>query len=113
MDESVLCLLSDLPDPGARGPFQIGAVSVFVVRHGQSVRAFVNSCPHIGAPLEFGPDRYLDLTGEYVLCSLHGAHFEPETGLCVLGPCKGRSLSAYPVRVDNGKVILGPLPDGL
>ena len=107
MSEHVLCLVSDLPDPGAKGPFRVGAVDVFVVRQGDVIRAWENSCPHAFAPLEMEPDRFLDLTGTYVLCTLHGAHFEPDTGACVLGPCKGRHLTAYPIRIDHGKIIAG------
>lgn len=107
MSEQVLCLLSDLADPGAKGPFRVGSVDVFVVRQGDSIRAWENSCPHAFAPLEMEPDRFLDLTGTYVLCTLHGAHFEPDSGVCVLGPCKGRHLTAYPIRIDHGKIIAG------
>lgn len=111
MDTPVLCLLTDLPDPGAKGPFRVGDVSVFIVRHGRRVRGFVDSCPHAFAPLEMEPDRFLDLTGEYVLCSLHGAHFDPDSGACVLGPCRGRRLTAYPLRIHNGIVFAAPMPD--
>lgn len=107
MSEKVLCLLSDLSDPGAKGPFRVGTVDVFVVRQGDVIRAWENSCPHAFAPLEMEPDRFLDLTGTYVLCTLHGAHFEPDSGACVLGPCKGRHLTAYPIRIDHGKIIAG------
>jgi len=107
VSEQVLCLLSDLPDPGAKGPFRVGTVDVFVVHQGGRIRAWENSCPHAYAPLEMEPDRFLDLTRTYVLCSLHGAHFDPDTGICVLGPCKGRHLTAYPIRIDHGKIIAG------
>ncbi|MGE5476907.1 MAG: Rieske (2Fe-2S) protein [Bacteroidales bacterium] len=110
MAELVLCSLSDLDATGAKGPIRCGADSVFVVRHGGEVRAWLNSCPHAFAPLEMEPDRYFDLSGTYVLCTMHGAHFEPDSGLCVMGPCKGRKLTPYPIGIHNGKVIAAPLP---
>ncbi|MCR6629318.1 MAG: Rieske (2Fe-2S) protein [Magnetospirillum sp.] len=113
MPDHVLCSLTELSDPGAKGPFRVGNTSVFVVRQGDRVRAYVDSCPHAFAPLEMEPDQFLDLTRSYVLCSLHGAHFDPDSGACVLGPCLGRSLTAYPIRIHNGKIIAGPQPDGI
>lgn len=106
--EITLCALADLPDPGAKGPFRVGGTNIFVVRHGARVRAFVDSCPHAGAPLEMEPDQFLDLTRGYVLCSLHGAHFDPADGTCVLGPCRGRRLTAYPIRIQDQWIIANP-----
>lgn len=111
MPERILCALSELDATGAKGPIRMGDVAVFVVRVDGEVRAFVNSCPHAFAPLEMEPDHFLDLTGTQVLCTMHGAHFEVETGLCVMGPCKGRKLTAYPVGIHNGMVIAQALPD--
>jgi nitrite reductase/ring-hydroxylating ferredoxin subunit len=113
LPDHVLCSLADLPDPGAKGPFRVGDTVVFVVRHGSQVRAFIDSCPHAQVPLEMEPDHFLDLTGGYVLCTMHGAHFEPDSGLCVMGPCKGRRLTAYPIRIHDGKVIAPTLSDGV
>jgi nitrite reductase/ring-hydroxylating ferredoxin subunit len=39
-------------------------------------------------------------------CSMHGAVFEKDSGLCVGGPCLGRSLAGLPVRVEAGSVWL-------
>ena len=41
-----------------------------------------------------------------ILCSMHGALFEMESGLCVSGPCEGLGLRALPVRVERGYVML-------
>jgi nitrite reductase/ring-hydroxylating ferredoxin subunit len=109
----VLCRLDDIPDPGCRGPFIIDGQKIFLYRKGARVWAWVDSCPHARAPLEMEPDRFLDITGEYLLCSLHGAHFDPQTGECVLGPCRGRGLSTYPVFIHNGKVVRSHSTDGL
>ena len=113
MSDRFLCLLDDLPDPGAKGPFRVDGRAVFVARHGQSVRAWEDSCPHAFAPLEMEPDHFLDITGTYVLCTMHGAHFDPKDGVCVMGPCKGRRLTAFPIRIDHGKIIAAPPASGL
>lgn len=53
-------------------------------------KTFVNSCPHNGARLDaLSP---LSTEGDYLVCSVHGALFDA-SGLCVKGPCAGRSLT--------------------
>ena len=107
--QRVLCPLHELGDPGARG-FTLGGgewpLRGFVVRHGSTVRAYVNHCPHAGFPLNWQPDGFLAPEAPLILCAMHGALFEIESGLCVAGPCAGRSLRALPVRVTAGYVLL-------
>lgn len=100
-----LCELAEVPDPGSRA-FAVGAVEGFLVRHGEHIRAYVDSCPHTGAPLAWSPDTYLDADGELVQCALHGALFLPDTGECVHGPCVGDRLTPLAVRIRNGRVEL-------
>lgn len=102
-----LCRLDSLGDPGARNfVLQIGEAFFhgFVVRRGQTVTGFVDRCPHAGLPLAQELDRYLTRDGDYVLCSWHGALFRPDDGLCVGGPCAGRSLEPWPVTIADGTV---------
>src|SRR5512135_3515067 len=79
----------------------------FVVRRGDTVRAYVNHCPHAGFPLNWSPDGFLAPGAALILCSMHGAVFEIDTGLCISGPCDGLRLRALPVRVQRGYVLLG------
>jgi nitrite reductase/ring-hydroxylating ferredoxin subunit len=105
----ILCRLADVADPGARG-FTLegpaGRHEVFVVRQGSRLYAYENSCPHIGTPLDFLPDQFLTRDRTQLLCGTHGARFEIATGLCVAGPCKGRSLRPVAVRVADGDVVI-------
>jgi nitrite reductase/ring-hydroxylating ferredoxin subunit len=105
----VVCALHELADPGARG-FTLGngewPLRGFVVRRGKLVRAYVNHCPHAGFPLNWQPHAFLAPEAPLILCSMHGALFEIETGRCVSGPCEGLGLRALPVRVDRGYVML-------
>lgn len=108
--ERVICPLHELADPGAR-EFTMGngdwPLRGFVVRSGETVRAYVNHCPHAGFPLNWTPDGFLAPHSRLILCSMHGAVFEIETGLCISGPCDGLRLRALPVRVERGYVMLG------
>ncbi len=105
----VLCRLDDIPDPGAKGlsiGFGDAWRDVFLVRARGAVHGFINSCPHVGTPLDFLPDRFLTRDGTQILCSTHGARFEIPTGRCVAGPCFGRSLQTVPVKVHKGLILL-------
>ncbi len=101
-----LCRVDDIAEPGAKGflPTTAGGRDLFVVRFAGRVYGYMNSCPHLGTPLEFLPDRFLTRDGTSILCSTHGARFDIATGRCVAGPCKGQFLVAVPLHVENGMV---------
>jgi nitrite reductase/ring-hydroxylating ferredoxin subunit len=107
-----VCRLDDLRDPGAR-EFYVGEgdwpFRGIVVRRSGAVRAYANVCPHKGYPLNLADDDFLITVpggGELLHCASHGALFVPETGLCVFGPCAGRSLRALACRVADGMVLV-------
>lgn len=104
-----LCRVEDIENPGARGFSLPGAepAEIFVVRTGDAVNAYINSCPHIGTPLEFRPDQFLTRDRSEILCSTHGARFEISSGACIAGPCRGQSLQRVPVKVVDGWIWLG------
>ena len=103
-----LCEFSELPQPGARG-FDLqgrGTDDLFVVRRGDLLRAYLNSCPHWpGASMPWRKNAYLDGKAEHIVCHGHGARFMLEDGLCVLGPCKGQVLKAVPLRIEHGGYV--------
>jgi nitrite reductase/ring-hydroxylating ferredoxin subunit len=107
--ERIICRLEDLETSGARG-FTIGGgdwpLRGFVVRAGNEVRGYVNNCPHAGHPLNLLPHRFLTPDRSLILCSSHGAVFEKQTGLCVAGPCPGRSLRPVALELQDGFVLL-------
>ena len=51
---------------------------VIIVEH-QGIQALQNSCPHIGVGMDYGNGDCLFEPG-VLLCSLHGALFEADTG---------------------------------
>ncbi len=100
-----LCALDELEDPGSRGFEHDGWQSYgFVVREADEVYGYINVCPHAGHPLNYKPDAFLTKDGGYIMWSSHGAMFERSSGVCVAGPCPGRTLRQVPVRVLEGKV---------
>ncbi len=101
------CALLD--DPGSRG-FQVNwqgqVLQGFVVHRDRQLFAYVNSCPHTGAPLDWVDHQFLDLDGAYIQCAVHDARFEIDTGLCVAGPCPGARLRPLLVEVVDNQVVL-------
>ena len=70
-----------------------------------TVHAYRNSCPHLGIGLDYGNGQCLLEDGKTLLCAMHGATFEADTGLCTGGPCAGSRLKRVAVTIVNGAVI--------
>ena len=81
-------------------------VRAFAVRFAGAVRAYVNSCAHIPVALGWMEGEWFDKDGLYLVCSTHGAAYEPDSGYCVAGPCKGRRLAAVNVSECEGNILL-------
>ena len=108
-NERTLCRVADIVDGESRGfpPLAGAFTGLFAIRRGKKVFVYVNSCPHVGLPLDPVPDRFLDAKKTVIVCSAHGARFNIEDGECISGPCYGESLEAVATRVDeNGWVIV-------
>ncbi|HEY9164358.1 MAG TPA: Rieske (2Fe-2S) protein [Magnetovibrio sp.] len=109
MNVAPLCQLDDIPDGDS-----IGMVAeldglrtgLILVRQGGEVFIYINSCPHIGAPLDFEPGRFLNLERDLIQCAMHGALFRINDGHCVQGPCTGRHLTPVSCEVREGAVWL-------
>ncbi len=103
-----VCRLDEIPDGAARG-FTLhggdGPRDILVARAGAAVCAYVNSCPHTGAPLDWTPDRFMAPDGVHLMCATHGALFRVADGYCIAGPCAGRSLAPVPVALVAGTVV--------
>lgn len=109
VDGVAVCTLEELAATGSRG-FSVGEGEwplrgFVVVLSDGGLRAYVNTCPHAGHPLDLLPHRFLTADRSLVVCSSHGALFEPDTGRCVAGPCPGRSLRALPVVAGADGVV--------
>jgi nitrite reductase/ring-hydroxylating ferredoxin subunit len=102
-----VCRAHEIGEGQARG-FVIGNGAtrrdVILVRRDGVLRAYVNSCPHQGTPLETFPDRFLNHDGSILICSTHGARFRVEDGVCVSGPCLGKALAVVAYAERDGSV---------
>jgi naringenin degradation protein FdeD len=109
-----LCRLDELADGASKGfPAPAGGFTgLFAVRQGDAVFVYVNSCPHIGTPLDWMPDRFLSADGRRIVCATHGADFRIEDGECLRGPCFGERLEAVMIQIKDG-IIYVPEDAGL
>jgi nitrite reductase/ring-hydroxylating ferredoxin subunit len=110
-----LCRFDELTAGTARGfdPERTGDDTMFVLRRGDTVRAYLNRCPHQGARLEYRKDRFLSANGRRIVCYAHGAHFDPDTGFCTRGASLGQSLQSAPCHVEHGWVWACPPRHGI
>ena len=98
--------LDEIPELGVLGVDGPGGRAICLVRFGGAVAAFDDECTHQAFPLSAGdvrPDGTLE-------CVWHGARFDCLTGAVRREPATD-PLMPYPVRVDGGRVFVGPRGD--
>jgi nitrite reductase/ring-hydroxylating ferredoxin subunit len=66
------------------------AATGFVVRHRGGVVGYLNRCAHVAMELDWQRGRFLDDSGDWLVCATHGAMYAPGNGRCAGGPCAGR-----------------------
>ena len=78
-----------------------GQVEIALFHTGEGVFAIDNSCPHAGASLHHG-----EVGKGVVYCHWHDWPFRLRDGLCLIH--KGSSVTAYPVKQEQGYWWLDP-----
>ena len=96
---------SGLVDGGRGVRFVSEGGPCFALRVEGRVVAYRNQCPHTGGELDWNEGDFLDAEGRLIVCATHGALFEPSSGRCVSGPCRGASLEPVAVRDDGESVV--------
>lgn len=61
----------------------------FAVRYQGQVHAYLNRCAHVPMEMDYQSNRFFDSTGHWLMCATHGAMYQPQTGACRSGPCRG------------------------
>jgi nitrite reductase/ring-hydroxylating ferredoxin subunit len=108
--QRVICTSAAVTDggPGVRFTFKRGGrdAAAFVIRYDGRIYAYLNSCAHIPVELDWMEGEFFDKAGLYLVCATHGATYEPDSGLCIMGPCKGSHLIPAQVEEREGSVYL-------
>lgn len=108
--ERLICGSEALLERGEGIRFEIGSGAAkrraFVIRFKGLPRAYVNECAHIPVELDWLPGQFFDDERRLLICSTHGAMYDPASGRCVSGPCRGASLRRLNVEERAGSVYL-------
>lgn len=108
-NEMILCLLSDIPDGGAKAlQANINGKQqpLVAVRRGEHVWLYRNCCPHFSVPLDYQPGEFCTYQNRILMCAHHSAMFRFEDGVCVDGPCAGARLETLACQVEGGALVL-------
>ena len=88
-----VCQSVDLLEAGRAVSFDLvyggQTCRAFVIRFEGQVQAYLNRCSHVAMEMDYQPDRFYDDTGRWLMCATHGATYQPDTGACSGGPCRG------------------------
>ena len=88
-----LCNSTDLINSAQAVPFDVTYCAqtcrAFAIRYQGQVHAYLNRCAHVPMEMDYQPNHFFDITGHWLMCATHGAIYQPQTGACSGGPCRG------------------------
>ena len=110
-----LCASTELAERGRARVFEVlqhgRPVRAFAMRFDGAVVAYLNRCVHVATEMDWQPGEFLDIDKRWILCSIHGASYEPANGRCVGGPCGSGRLTPVSVQEQGGQVYWYPSRD--
>jgi nitrite reductase/ring-hydroxylating ferredoxin subunit len=108
-----ICPSADLLEGGRGVRFPVTeygrSETAFVVRYHGSAYAYVNRCAHVPIELDWSEGEFFESSGLYLMCATHGAIYDPQTGHCLGGPCRGGRLQ--PIAVTEREQMIFWQPD--
>ncbi len=110
-----LCPSAELEESGKAHVFDVllwhRPAHAFALRFEGRVVAYLNRCAHVPTEMDWQPGEFLDSERRFIVCTMHGAVYEPATGHCIAGPCPGARLMPVPVVENGGQVYWMPTAD--
>ena len=110
-----LCASDDLLERGQAFVFDVlhfrEPARGFALRFDGQVVAYLNRCLHVPTEMDWQHGEFLDGDKEFIMCSIHGAVYEPLSGRCAGGPCGRGTLTALDIRERAGQVYWYPSID--
>ena len=107
-----LCASAALSEGGRAHLFDVLHASeparAFVLRFEGQLVAYLNRCLHVPAEMDWVAGEFLDAQRQFIICSIHGAVYEPLSGRCAGGPCGRGRLVAIDVFEREGQVYWYP-----
>ena len=113
--EQPLCASGDLAERGLGVLFDVRLwgqpARAFALRFDGRVVAYINRCAHVPVEMDWQPGHFLDGDGRTILCSIHGAAYDPADGRCVGGPGGRGRLMPVAAAERDGRVYWYPSRD--
>ena len=110
-----LCASDELVERGDAVVFDViqwrDKTTAFAMRFEGQVVAYLNRCVHVPTEMDWQEGKFLDADREFILCSIHGASYNPLDGRCVGGPCGRGRLTALRVEERDQQVYWYPSLD--
>jgi nitrite reductase/ring-hydroxylating ferredoxin subunit len=111
-DPQDICASTDLTEGGRAVVFDLleyrRPVRGFVLRFENRVVGYLNRCAHVPAELDWQPGEFLDGARREIVCSIHGATYNPLNGHCTGGPAGRGRLVPINVVERGGRVAWYP-----
>lgn len=110
-----LCASSELAERGTAWVWDVlqygRPARAFAMRFDGRVVAYMNRCVHVPTEMDWQPGQFLDMDKRWILCSIHGAVYEPADGRCIGGPCGRGRLTPIALQERDGQVYWYPSRD--
>jgi nitrite reductase/ring-hydroxylating ferredoxin subunit len=110
-----LCASDDLVERGKAAVWDLlqwgRPARAFALRFDGRVVAYLNRCVHVPSEMDWQEGEFLDMDRRWIVCSIHGAHYEPEDGRCSGGPCGRGRLTPVETVERDGQIYWLPTSD--
>lgn len=110
-----LCASAELEERGRAVTFDVlqyrQPARAFALRFDGKVVAYLNRCAHVPTEMDWQEGEFLDSDKQFIICSIHGAVYDPQTGRCVTGMCGRMGLTKIEVEEREGQVYWYPSRD--
>jgi nitrite reductase/ring-hydroxylating ferredoxin subunit len=111
----IVCPSTELAEGGKGYCFDVmefkRPARAFVLRFAGRVVGYLNRCAHVPAEMDWLPGEFLDADKRQIICSIHGATYDPLDGRCTGGPAGRGRLTALRVAERDGHVYWYPSQD--
>lgn len=106
----LICPSDELENSGRGFRFTVSRygreIPAFVIRFDGRIYGYLNECGHVPAELDWMPGEFFDDSKLYLICSIHGALYAPESGRCLGGRCQGKGLKPLKMQEIDRQIYL-------
>jgi nitrite reductase/ring-hydroxylating ferredoxin subunit len=110
-----LCASADITERGSAWLWSVRQygqnLPAFALRFDGQVVAYINRCVHVPTEMDWQSGQFFDFEKRWIMCSLHGAMYEPRDGQCIGGPCGKGRLTGIDTQERGGQVYWYPSRD--